>query len=71
MALEVACAMEEVEKTVENGVENGREHFFTKHNGEKIFFDYENLDNKSMDFEMNFIENGDCVDNYERNYDDK
>lgn len=69
MALEVACAMEEVEKLEENGKcdENG-EHFFAKENGGKIFFDYDNLDNKSMDFEMNFSENGECDENYDRNH---
>jgi hypothetical protein len=69
MALGVACAMEEVEKIEENEKfdENGKEHFFEKENGGKIFFDYDNLDTKSMDFEMSFSENGECDENYERN----
>lgn len=73
MALEVAGVMEVVEKIEENRKcdENGGEHFFTKENEGKILFDYDNLDNKSMDFEMNFSENGDCDENYERNHMDR
>lgn len=57
MSLEVAGAME----VVENGeCDSYKEHLELK---EKVFFNYNEVDNKEMDIEVKLCEDGDCDEN--------
>lgn len=69
MSLEVAAAMEGAEKVVENGkCDKKEENLKVKENGEeKVFFEFKEVDNKEMEIEMEFFENGDCDENFEGN----
>lgn len=62
MSLEVASAME----VVENGeCDSYKEHLDEVK--EKVFFSYDEMDNKELDIEVKFCEDGECDENFEGN----
>lgn len=57
--------MESAESIVENGnCEKINDEQYDSKN-EKFLFDYDHMDNKTYEFDVNFNENGDCTDDDE------